>query len=601
MKTTQHINLFQKPSLWGGLVGLSLFLSCQKNEAANIGTLTFEMQCADTLVLANDTLFKIKGVVRATESTLTQIDFTKIEAQTEKTFAPSITIFLDTKEYTFELPNVSPQEKDFSICITAKNDKGVSAKKIIAVHIRAFKPIVPDPNPEQIAFPGADGYGKYATGGRGYPVYIVNSLADTYTQGTLRHAVAQSNRIIIFAVSGTINIYNRLNITGSNLTIAGQTAPPEGITIRNYPVYVQGDNIIIRYLRFRMGDAAKQQDDALQGQNRNNIIIDHCSMSWSTDECASFYGNKNFTMQWCILSESLRISVHDKGTHGYGGIWGGEKASFHHNFLAHHDSRNPRFCGSRYTNRPADERVDFRNNIIYNWGANSGYAGEGGEYNMVNNYYRAGAATSSGSLNRIFQPNGQDPTAGNAQTANVWGKFWLAGNIMHNDATVTANNWLGFQPKETNNAPLPAGGVQSIKLVQAFVVPQKTTHTAEVAFQKVLNYVGASLRRDAIDERITTEAKNGTITYPIGAKGSKNGLIDTQSDVGGWITFDSQTALTDTDQDGMPDMFETANGLNPNSAADAITKTLSTHYTNLEVYINSLVQHIVDEEVKDGM
>jgi len=445
-------------------------------------------------------------------------------------------------------------------------------------------------NTTAIAFPGAEGFGRFTTGGRGGRVIYVTNLNNSGA-GSFRQAVEVESgpRIVLFKISGVIELNSRVNIKNGNLTIAGQSAPGEGIAIKNYTVYVGADNVIIRFIRFRMGDEKKTEDDAIWGRNQKNIILDHCTMSWSTDEASSFYNNENFTMQWCLLSESLRISVHGKGTHGYMGIWGGQKASFHHNLLAHHDSRNPRFCGSRYTGRADLEHVDFRNNVIYNWGANSGYAGEGGTYNMVNNYYKPGPASSNRS--RIFQPYPDDGK--NSQAAGVWGEFYVAGNYMDQSPLVTNDNWNGIHPNPSSKSKA------ELRSNEEFNKGQITTHLATDAFVSVLDYAGASYFRDAIDERIVDETQDGTYTFA-GSNGSTNGLIDTQTDVGGWPVYNSQNAPVDTDGDGIPDEWETRYGLNPNDPSDGSAYTMTSMFTNVEVYLNDLVQDIVKAKNSQG-
>ena len=288
------------------------------------------------------------------------------------------------------------------------------------------------------AFPGAEGHGKYVTGGRGGRIIYVTNLNDDNNPGSLRYALNQTGpRIILFKVSGTIQLKSKLGITKGDVTIAGQTAPGDGITLRDYPVDVSSDNVIIRFIRFRMGDAAMQEGDALGGRFHKNIIVDHCSTSWSTDECTSFYVNENFTLQWCLISESLRNSVHDKGAHGYGGIWGGKNASFHHNLLASHDSRNPRLGESAGTAFALTDLVDLRNNVIYNWQGNSCYGGEAMNVNIVNCYYKPGPATTK--KERIISID-KNKVAGTA-VYDKWGKFYINGNVLSASTLATEDNW----------------------------------------------------------------------------------------------------------------------------------------------------------------
>lgn len=430
----------------------------------------------------------------------------------------------------------------------------------------------------------------YTVGGRGGKVYTVTRLADDNQPGSLRYGVQQSGaRTIVFDVSGVIELNSTLEIKNSHLTMAGQTAPGDGITLAHYPVVVKADQVIIRFMRFRMGDVKAVEGDAIWGRYQKNILIDHCSMSWSTDECASFYGNIDFTLQWCLIAESLTESVHGKGAHGYGGIWGGNHASFHHNLLMHHDSRLPRFDhpGVYSSSYPADVwrgPVDYRNNVVYNWGANHTYGGEGGTFNMVNNYYRPGPASTT--RNRFLEAYKESYT---------YGKFYLEGNVHSASSAISANNASGITLKS-------GGNVADLLLSEPLQVKgDRTTHTAELAFERVIAHAGASLVRDALDLRYAEEAQQGVATK-IGSVTSKPryGLIDTQNDAGGWPVLQSKPALPDADGDGMPDSWEVAQGLNP-LVIDGHLNQLHPQYTNLEVYLHSLVSAVVTAQNQGGI
>ncbi|KAA3616912.1 MAG: pectate lyase [Calditrichaeota bacterium] len=415
---------------------------------------------------------------------------------------------------------------------------------------------------QQLAFPTAEGFGKFTSGGRSGEVAIVTNLSDN-GPGSLREAIdLEKPRTIVFQVSGTIILESPLIIKNNDLTIAGQTAPGDGICLRGFPTIINADNIIIRYIRFRLGDENRVPEDALMAMNQKNIIIDHCSMSWGVDEVGTFYDNEKLTVQWCIISESLNRSFHPKGDHGYGGIWGGIGASFHHNILAHHASRTPRFHGSRYHKKPEIELVDFRNNVIYNWGFNGAYGGESGNHNIVANYYKAGPATKN--KNQIIEP------------WDAFGKWYVADNFVYGNPIISKDNWLGG---------VRGKYVDSVMVNSPFLVEIIKTQNTEEAFAAVLENAGATFpKRDSVDKRIIDEIKNGTATYS-GIFGP--GIIDSQKDVGGWPKLKSIPPPKDTDKDGIPDIWEIENGLDV-SVNDANLDSNKDGYTNIENYINSI-------------
>lgn len=487
------------------------------------------------------------------------------------------------------------------------------------------------------AFPGAEGHGRYVTGGRGGKVIHVTNLNDKGT-GSFRAAVTgNSKKIIVFDVAGVIPLASDLTI-GSNTTILGQTAPSPGITLRYYTVRPE-DNCIIRFIRLRRGQEKDINDgaDATWQRNKTGIIFDHCSFSWSIDEVASFYDNNNFTMQWCTVAESLTNPGHSKGAHGYGGIWGGKLASFHHNFVGHLMNRGPRFNGARYgwtgytSNKDYDtykwenpvqaENVDFRNCVMYN-AQGTCYGGPGGgQINIVNNYYKAGPSQSlkiktlngikvsvssgkeRGSQDRITQvtvSNSGNSDKKHPEYYEMTSRYFISGNTTETTkGTVTKNqDWKGVvydKGTYTYNGEIYSAdkknfygdavahqnidGVSCVKIKMDNPAPtgEVTTHSAAEAFSKVLAYGGASLYRDEIDARYMEEAKTGTAQYK-GSITQSPGIIDKVSDANGYTesTFGtaSRPADFDTDKDGIPDAWELANGLNPNDDSDALTYSL---------------------------
>jgi len=418
------------------------------------------------------------------------------------------------------------------------------------------------------AFPGAEGAGKYATGGRDGEIVFVTNLNDEGS-GSLRYALdeVEKPRIVIFNISGTIFLNSEIEVDHGDLTIAGQTAPGNGICVAGYGIDIEADNIIIRHLKFRPGSIAGKENDALTIKRSNNIIVDHCSMSWSTDETCSCYDNTNFTLQWCIISESLNQSVHHKGAHGYGGIWGGKKATFHHNLLAHHKSRNPRLHGSRYHKEPELEKAEIVNNVIYNWGSTCIYGGEDGNYNIAGNFFKPGPGTKKDSRTEILEP--YTPYSNYYFNNNhIEGYKNLSKNNLDavdldDGASIDDINWL--------NTPIKISDYNIVK--------------AKKAYKDVLKYAGASKHRDNIDKRIINEVRNNKTTYGV------KGIINSQEEVGGWPEQKTEQKNTDSDYDGIPDKWEIKNKLDPHNPDDNIQYTISEHYTNIEIYINSLIVH----------
>lgn len=453
-----------------------------------------------------------------------------------------------------------------------------------------------DTNPELVAAcKHIEGGGAAVTGGDGATIYRVSRLDDALDPntgrpmaGTLRYAVSQTGaRRVLFTTSGTIHLNSELRIKTGSITIDGQSAPGDGICIADYPLVINASNVIVRFLRVRLGDVSNTETDALSVNNSKDVVLDHLSCSWSVDECVSCYGNENFTMQYCIISESLKNSIHGKGSHGYGGIWGGKNASFHHNLLAHHDSRNPRFDHDYVDARFAGP-IDYVNNVVYNWGGNSTYGGEGTDkgaggrhINMVNNYYKYGPAT--GKKTRLVDPTVSCGNCADHPGGTVQGpKIYLAGNYMYGSEAVTRDNWEGSTVKtEAVKASSRWTGITALKNEQ----------TAEDAYETVLAKAGCSFSRDVVDTRIVNEVRNGNYTFK-GSNGSTNGLIDTQSDVGGWPELKTAEKPMDTDYDGIPDEWETQFGLNPNDPNDAREITLVSGHTNLDVYLCYLVRNL---------
>lgn len=422
------------------------------------------------------------------------------------------------------------------------------------------------------AFPGAEGFGAESAGGRGGKVLFVTNLNDS-GPGSLRIAVeADGPRTVIFRVSGTIALKSTLAVTKPYITIAGQTAPGDGICLKDRSFAISTDHVIVRYIRCRPGDNAKSEGDALSISSGRDIIVDHCSTSWSVDETlsASTGGQMgNVTVQWCIISESLHDSIHHKGPHGYGSLirggWG-NGYSFGHNLYAHHYARLPR--PGNYNDRSKDPNgftLDFRNNVIYNWaGRAAGYNADGSnntnsitKMNFIGNYYQRGI-NSKGSL------------AFSESTKSA--KAYFSDNCM--DGSYPDDPWSLVTFSNFSREDLEA-----YKQSSPIPVPPVQTEDAITAYEWVLAETGATLpNRDAVDIRIVNDVKNRT-----------GKIINDEEEVGGWPELKSTEPPQDSDQDGMPDDWEKRYGFDPDDPADRNGDADGDGYTNLEECLNDTI------------
>ena len=440
----------------------------------------------------------------------------------------------------------------FQPMITRSQFLGISLLALVAIS-------TPSVRGAQLAFPEAEGFGRFSQGGRGGQVLFVTNLNDE-GPGSLRAAVeAEGPRIVLFNVSGTIELQSTLRILNPRITIAGQSAPGDGICLKRFPLNISADDAVVRYLRVRLGDEAGKLVDGIDISNAENVIVDHCSVSWTLDEGVNTYhGSKNITIQWCLISEALHDSPLRNG-HGFAASLGGMNSSYHHNLLANNAGRNPSIAGEA-SNPTID--LDFRNNVIFNWQKRR-LDGRPESINVVNNYYKAGPA----SRELLTVVKMQCPDSG------VFGKWHVDGNLLETHlGTKRGKDLITIDDRERS--------VSSVLVERPVHFAPVHTDTPELAYEKVLNQAGAiQPKRDSHDERIIREVLSGRTTFG-------DGIISSQSEVGGWPELRSSPAPVDSDADGLPDAWERRYNPNADLSWGSASDTDGDGYTNIEEYLN---------------
>lgn len=427
---------------------------------------------------------------------------------------------------------------------------------------------------QQLAFPGAMGYGAYSQGGRGGQLFEVTNLNDS-GPGSLREAVeSEGPRTVVFNVSGTIALKSMLTISNPYLTIAGQTAPGDGICLKDFPLHIIGaHDVVLRFIRVRPGIASGMigsEIDGIEIRDSKNVILDHCTISWTVDETLnSWHGTENITVQWCMVAEPLNKSVHEKGDHGFSASLGGQRASYLFNLFASGVGRNPSIGGNHLEHT---HDVDFSNNVVFNYGYRT-CDGKPQSINFIGNYYKTGPATSDVVKNRLVKID-------NAQKYGFDGHWYISGNVIHGNEAVNRNNI-------ENGVEYDEGTSAEKNLLKEPLPVVETKHvSAEKAYELVLAHVGVTVPGRDSREQVIIGRLAGTLPF------DGNGIINMVEEAGSWPELKSMPAPKDSDGDGMPDTWEKKHGLEPQNPADG-KQVSKSGYSNLENYLNELAGEMV--------